>query len=88
MGGFTSLSSLRQSKGGRPTVEEYLQAFKESRLECVKHYPIRNGRWWSLYLIRYGLIPKRWFDRIARFELEKGEEKADLSALIKIFYFC
>lgn len=55
----------------RPKVEEYLQAFKESKLECFQHYPIRNGRWWLLYLIRYGLIPEGWFRRIAVWELMK-----------------
>ena len=55
----------------RPKVEEYLEAFKESNLECLRYYPIRNGRWWMLYLIRYGMIPKRWFRRIACYELAK-----------------
>jgi len=55
----------------RPKVEEYVQAFEESNLECLRYYSIRNGRWWILYLIRYGMIPKRWFRRIAYYELEK-----------------
>jgi SAM-dependent methyltransferase len=55
----------------RPQIEEYLRAFKESKLECFQHYPIRNGRWWLLYLIRYGLIPEGWFRRIAVWELMK-----------------
>ena len=59
------------SKIERPKVEEYLEAFKESNLECLRYYPIRNGRWWMLYLIRYGMIPKRWFRRIACYELAK-----------------
>jgi SAM-dependent methyltransferase len=59
-------------KMGRPKVKEYLQAFEESKLECLRYYPIRNGRWWLLYLIRYGLIPKRWFSQIALLELRKS----------------
>ena len=55
----------------RSNVEEYLQAFRESRLECLQYYPIRNGRWFVLYLIRYGFIPKNWLPRIARHELSK-----------------
>jgi len=58
----------------RPKVEEYLQVFKESNLECLQYYPIRNGRWWMLYLIRYGLIPKRWFPQIAFWELTKNRQ--------------
>jgi SAM-dependent methyltransferase len=56
-------------KVGRPKVGEYLQAFKESNLDCLKYYPIRNGRWWLLYLIRYGMIPKRFFSKIAQGEI-------------------
>jgi SAM-dependent methyltransferase len=58
----------------RPKVEEYLQAFKESKLECLQYYPIRNGRWWMLYLIRYGMIPRGWFHRIAFWELIKNRK--------------
>jgi hypothetical protein len=55
----------------RPQIEEYLRAFKESKLECLQYYPIRNGRWWVLYFIRYGMIPEGWFRRIAVWELMK-----------------
>jgi SAM-dependent methyltransferase len=61
-------------KINRPNVEEYLQAVKKSRLECLRYYPIRNGRWWLLYLIRYGMIPKGWFHRIAIWELMKNRK--------------
>jgi SAM-dependent methyltransferase len=65
-------------KVGRPKVEEYLQAFKESKLECLRHYPVRNGRWWLLYLIRYGVIPRGLFFMIAKREilLRQRERKA------------
>ena len=64
----------------RPRVEEYLQAFKESNLECLRHYPIRNGRWWMLYLIRYGIIPEKWFGRIAVWErMKSGKTKKRIS---------
>lgn len=61
-------------KVDRPKVEGYLQAFKESKLECLRYYPIRNGRWWLLYLIRYGVIPKGWFHRIVLWELMKNRK--------------
>lgn len=59
---------------GRPTLKEYLQAFQKSGLECLRSYPIRKGRWWMLYLIRYGLIPKKWFLKIATHEMESIKE--------------
>ena len=75
------------SKIERPNVEEYLQAFKESKLECLQHYPIRNGRWWMLYLIRYGMIPERWFHRIACYELEKRRREKGLIHFYKDILF-
>ncbi len=61
----------------RPSLEDNLQAFKDSKLECLQYYPIRNGRWWLLYLIRYGIIPTRFFPTIARKEIlrRRGEKQ-------------
>lgn len=59
---------------GRPSVKEYLQAFEKSNLEVLRHYPIRRGRWWMLYLIRYGLVPRGSFFRIARNEISRLRE--------------
>ena len=72
---------------GRPSVRDYLQAFKESKLECLQHYPIRNGRWWVLYLIRYGVIPKGWFGQIAHYELKKRRRKKGYIYFYKDFLF-
>ena len=74
-------------KVDRPKVEEYLQAFKESKLECLRYYPIRSGRWWLLYLIRYGLIPKNWFSRIAHDELLKRRRERGRIHVYKDFLF-
>jgi SAM-dependent methyltransferase len=71
----------------RPQIEEYLRAFKESKLECFQHYPIRNGRWWMLYLIRYGVIPKGWFRQIAHYELEKRRKEKGYIRFYKDFLF-
>jgi SAM-dependent methyltransferase len=64
----------------RPGVEDYLRAFKHSKLEFLRYYPIRNARWWLLYLIRYGIIPKKFFPAIARKEiLRRRDEKQIIS---------
>jgi SAM-dependent methyltransferase len=55
----------------RPRAEEYLETFNASELECLQYYPIRKGRWWLLYLIRYGMIPKKWFPQVVFWELER-----------------
>jgi SAM-dependent methyltransferase len=56
----------------RPKIQEYLEAFKASKLECLHTYSIRKGRWWMLYLIRYGFVPPKWFPSIAAWELREG----------------
>jgi len=56
---------------GRPRLREYLKVFEDSRLEVLRHYPIRNGRWRLLYLVRYGIIPTRLFTRIAKKEIRR-----------------
>lgn len=71
----------------RPKVEEYLQALKESKLECLEYYPIRNSRWWLLYLIRYGMIPKKWFRRIARYELKERRRERGFIRFYKDYLF-
>jgi hypothetical protein len=74
-------------KMDRPNIKEYLDAFKESKLECLQQYPIRKGRWWLLYLIRYGVIPKGWFRQIARYELEKRRKEKSSIRFYKDFLF-
>jgi SAM-dependent methyltransferase len=56
---------------GRPSLSEYLKVFEELKLEVLQRFAIRNGRWWLLYLIRYGVIPRRWFARIAKKETRR-----------------
>lgn len=74
-------------KAERPNVEEYLQTFKEAKLECLQHYPIRSGRWWLLYLIRYGMIPKKWFREIVHYELKKRRREKGFIRFYKEFLF-
>ena len=58
-------------KVGRPEAGEYQKAFEEAAIECLQSYPIRRGRWWLLYLIRYGLIPRSFFRKIAKHEIQR-----------------
>lgn len=75
------------AKVGRPSPRDYLHAFQEAKLECLSHYSIRKGRWWMLYLIRYGLIPEKWFPRIANYELTKKREKGGNLSYYKDYLF-
>jgi SAM-dependent methyltransferase len=75
------------SKVERPKVEEYLQAIQESKLECLRHYAIRNGRWWLLYLIRYGVVREGWFQRIATWELMKARRTKKRTSYYRDYLF-
>jgi SAM-dependent methyltransferase len=87
-GRFFSIEQVSDNpKVARPKLRGYLQAFEESKLECLRHYPIRNGRWWLLYWIRYGMIRKSWFSRIAHYELVKRREGKGLIRYYKDFLF-
>ena len=74
-------------KVDRPRVQEYLESFEEAKLNCLRHYPIRKGRSGLLYGIRYGLIPKRWFHRLAHDELMKRREEKGSILFYKDFLF-
>jgi SAM-dependent methyltransferase len=74
-------------KVDRPNLKEYLDAFGSSGMECLQHYPIRKGRWWLLYLIRYGLVPHKWFSQIASWEMNENRKKEDKIAYYKDYLF-
>jgi SAM-dependent methyltransferase len=59
----------------RPAIKDYVRAIEMAGLVCSAYCHVRSGRWWLLYLIRYGLIPGPWLPAIARRELtrRKGE---------------
>ena len=48
--------------------EELIEIFFQAGFELQEWQPIRRGRFPLVYLIRYGLIPVRWHDYIARLE--------------------
>lgn len=40
--------------------------------------PFRAARYWLLYLIRYGVVPRRFFDRIAEYEMLRMKSRVNL----------
>jgi SAM-dependent methyltransferase len=74
-------------KGDRRSLKGYLDAFDSSEMDCLQHYPIRKGRWWLLYLIRYGLVPHQWFSHIASWELNKNRKREDKISYYKDYLF-
>ncbi len=52
--------------------------FARDGLRPELRLPIRASRWPLIYLIRYGLIPTRWFERIARWELARMSKRTQV----------
>lgn len=56
--------------------EEWFENFfLADNFSLVKKIPIRSSRWPVIYMIRYGLIPEKWFDIIAEWELNRMAKK-------------
>jgi len=55
------------------------ETFARDGLRPMLKMPIRASRWPVIYLIRYGLIPRRWFDAIANWELRRMVRKTKVS---------
>jgi SAM-dependent methyltransferase len=51
------------------------ETFARDGLRPILKVPIRASRWPIIYLIRYGLIPRCWFDAIASWELRRMGRK-------------
>lgn len=51
------------------------ETFARDGLRLVCKVAIRASRWPLIYLIRYGLIPRRWFETIANWELRRMARK-------------
>jgi SAM-dependent methyltransferase len=49
--------------------------FARNDLKLITKKPIRASRWFMIYLIRYGLIPRKWFDKIADWELHRMSKR-------------
>ena len=74
-------------KVGRLPVQHYLRAFEDTGLTCLRYYPIRRGRWWGLYLIRYGIVPRILFPKIAQKEILLRRREARPGSYYKDYLF-
>ncbi len=46
-----------------------IEMMQKEGLRLKRRVPLRAARWWMIYLIRYGLVPKSLYGRIAEWEL-------------------
>jgi ubiquinone/menaquinone biosynthesis C-methylase UbiE len=63
--------AYREDRPGHYSIEQYHDFFSNSGLAGMEVTPIRKGHWLPLYFIRFGLVPRRWLPRVARYELKK-----------------
>lgn len=54
---------------------EVIDLCARAGLGLERKRPVRKGRWWLLYLIRYGVVPESLIDRAARYELRLREKE-------------
>lgn len=55
-----------------------IEIMQKEGLSLVKRVPLRAARWWMIYLIRYGLIPKSLHGKIAEWELDRMAKRQGL----------
>jgi ubiquinone/menaquinone biosynthesis C-methylase UbiE len=78
-----------RSRPGQRTLERLAGLFKDNGMATVDVRAIRKGHWPALYLIQLGLIPKGWFERIARHELRSrpGQRRSSWDYYQYIFHY-
>lgn len=59
----------KSEKGWQRDHKEYLKFFRESNFRVLNAYPIRRGHSLILYPILLGVIPKGWFEVLAKMEI-------------------
>ena len=66
---------------------EYLELFSQCGYRTIDHYPIRNGRSMFQYAIRYGLIPRKFFGKLVKHEMERAKRNSSSWCKYQDFIF-
>lgn len=74
-GRLVVIDNLRHHDSRYLPEEWFDRIFARDGLRLVKKIPIRASRWPVIYLIRYGLIPSRFFPLVADWELRRMAKK-------------
>lgn len=69
------IDNLRQGDSRYIPEEWFDKTFNKSQFTLENKIPIRSSRWPIIYLIRYGIIPRRWFEKISEWELDRMKIK-------------
>ncbi len=88
-GWLVVVDNIRDNDNRYVKEDELVQKFRRQKFELIDTVPIRQGRWWLLYCIRYGLVPRSLFPHIAKYELKKrkNQKNPKYTYVNKIFLF-
>jgi len=67
------VDNIRKSHPDYLDEDTLINLIEREGFRLERRVTIRAARWWMIYLIRYGLIPERWLDLIAEYELNKRQ---------------
>lgn len=70
-GRLVVVENLRRDHPDYVAQEEIDAIFRAEGLRLARRIPLRAARWPGIYLVRYGLVPPRWHERIAEWELDR-----------------
>lgn len=70
-GRLVVLDNIRKDHPDYVDEDWFVTFFAQHGLQLRERVAIRSSRWPMIYLIRYGLVPRRWFDRIASWEIRR-----------------
>lgn len=76
-GAVVVVDNIWPGRAGFLPEETLLALMREEGFELRGRHVLRAGRWWLLWLIRYGLVPEDWLGAIAARELAlRARERA------------
>ena len=75
-GGYIAIIDNIRKKDHRYVSKHWIiKTFSQNGFSLLKAIPIRAARWPHIFAIRYGLIPQRWFRKIASWELNAMQRR-------------
>jgi ubiquinone/menaquinone biosynthesis C-methylase UbiE len=82
----------RTNRPNYHTVEELRDVFEHLEMGSVEAVAIRKAHWLPLYLVRFGMIPRAYFRRLARYEMrkrrsERSERMSSWDYYQYVFYY-
>lgn len=77
-GKLVIIDNIKKNDRNYISEDWFENSFKKHNLRLTHKIPIRSSRWPLIYLIRYGLIPEKYFEKIASWELKRMKNKTKI----------